>query len=183
MFMMFLPTSSISSSLKTSLIFCQISPNQSLMAFHLSSMVFFTLSQISASVSRILSKISVALDLIAPHKSDEKDLIPFQICSQAVRIVERNPEIMDLIVFVIVDTIPLIASQIPLKKVLIPSQARSQSPVNTPTIKSIKPPNALRIFCRTPLTPDQKMKNALTAPCTNSAIVGAAISMNQSTNG
>ena len=53
--------------------------------------------------------------------------------------------------------IPITASNIPSKIVLIPSHARFQSPVNTPAIKSIMPPKAFIIPVAASIMPSKAL--------------------------
>ena len=75
------------------------------------------------------------------------------------------------------------ASQIPVNISLIPSHARLQSPVNTPTTKSITPPSAVSNPSMIPETDSQKPKNVSMAACRHEAMTGATLDINHSMNG
>ena len=174
-----LPISTISSSLKTSLIFCQMSSNHSLIAFHLSSIVERTLSQISESLSRIASNISEALFLMAFQVSSAKDFILFQISPQRPFIVLSTVSIHNLIASKATRTKAFIASQQDERNCLIPSQARSQSPVKTPIRKSNRPPRASKTLLITSETLSKKAKKLSIAVLRLLAIIGAMLLINQ----
>ena len=181
--MMFFPTCSISSRLKISLIFCQIPSNHSLMAFHFSSIVDFTLSQISDSLSLMLLNISDA-ESFKPFQSPEANSLIFpQIDSHTPLITPSTVLIILLIAVIRVFVRLFIASHIWLKNVLMPSHAFFQSPVKIPVIKSIKPPSASNTWPRVSLIPFHQPKNMSTSPDNALPMIGTIVPINHKTNG
>ena len=79
--------------------------------------------------------------------------------------------------------IPTSASNTPLKIFFTPSHARFQSPVNTPTIKSITPPRAFSIPATTSLTESNNSRNTLPIILRALAICGATLPIMNLTNG
>ena len=79
--------------------------------------------------------------------------------------------------------IPTSASSTPLKIFFTPSHARFQSPVNTPTIKSITPPRAFKIPATTSATEANNSRNTLPTTLRALAICGATLPIMNLTRG
>ena len=121
--------------------------------------------------------------LIASQMVEKMVLIVFSTALITEEITPRAVEIMALIALHTALTIFFMASHIAEKKVLIPSHALCQSPVNTPAIKSIRPPNASNIFPITSATTPATVRKTLPTVSRAAAMYGATVAINHSMNG
>ncbi len=113
---------------------------------------------------------------VLPAKSDKPGMYLNQsgilICSLFnPRITQLRPSIMRLSGNF---TIPHSESNTPLNICLTPSQARSQSPVNTPVIKSIRP---MKMFLSPPMISPTDL-NILSNTATNTLLTNSAKGLN-----
>ena len=155
----------------------------SLMDSHISDVLLLTFSQAVLMDVLIALNNVLAKDLIQFQMVFKSILIPFQIVLVAPDTAVHARLTTFWMNVTAPDTSSFNASQIPEKISLMPSQARLQSPVNTPTTKSITPPKAVSNPSITPETDSQNPKNVSMAACRHEAITGATFVINHSMNG